>query len=257
LIAYVDDTAFPAGPVEFQYYYGLVALSVAVASLGCFTGLLLTIGVDVRKRVETVLRITFGGISAGGSIWAMHFIGLLAVRMPALLTYDTRLTALSASIAVLTTAFALAAVGLRFFGDASLTIASIIMGLGMGAMHYTGMAAIQGECSVAYTELGIGIAIIIAIEASLIALNLTFSRNRGIFGTAIGSVALGLAIASMHYSAMEGTRFLPIIPNPDFSPAELSGAELALAVTVVAYVVCSISIMLYAWIVFRPVFRPA
>src|SRR5215470_10016972 len=114
-MAYLESSALSAAPIEFGYYYGLVALSVAVGSLGCFTGLLLTTGVDVSKRTETALRIIASGISAGGSIWAMHFIALLAVRIPALLTYDTRLTAISALIAVFTTAFALAAVGLRFF----------------------------------------------------------------------------------------------------------------------------------------------
>src|SRR5215469_6629611 len=113
-MAYLESSAFSAAPIEFQYYYGLVALSVAVASLGCFTGLLLTTGVDINKRMETALRIAFGGISVGGSIWAMHFIAMLAIRIPVLLTYDTRLTEISASIAVLTTALALAAVGSRF-----------------------------------------------------------------------------------------------------------------------------------------------
>jgi NO-binding membrane sensor protein with MHYT domain len=253
----IENFAFAAVPVEFQYYYGLVALSVAVASLGCFTGLLLTTGIDVSKRKETVLRVIFGAISVGGSIWAMHFIAMLAVRIPALLTYDTRLTAISALIAIFITGFGLAAVGLRFFGEASLILASVVMGLGIGAMHYTGMAAIQGECSVAYTQLGVAISVIIAIEASLIALYLAFSRNRGVLGTSAGSIALGVAIASMHYSAMEATRFLPLISSPDFSRAGLSDAELALTVSVVAYTVCSMSVILYAWIVFRPPLRPA
>jgi diguanylate cyclase len=253
----IESFAPPSLPVEFHYHYGLVALSVTVASLGCFTGLLLTTGIDVRNRQETVLRIFFGGLSVGGSIWAMHFIAMLAVRIPALLTYDARLTAISVFIAVLMTGFALAAVGLQFFGKSSLLLASITMGLGVAAMHYTGTAAVQGECSASYTNTGICVAIAIAIEASLIALYLAFSSKRGIIGTALGSIALGIAIASMHYSAMEGTRFLLIASDAGFSSVELSRPELALAVSFIVYAVCSISIGLYAWMVFRTPPKPA
>ncbi len=105
--------------------------------------------------------------------------------------------------------------------------------------------------------MGIGIAFIIAIEACLIALYLAFSRTRGILGTCLGSIALGLAIASMHYSAMEGTRFLAKVASADFLPDGLSSTELALTVSLVAYSVCSLSIVLYAWIVFRTPLRHA
>jgi NO-binding membrane sensor protein with MHYT domain len=105
--------------------------------------------------------------------------------------------------------------------------------------------------------MGIGIAFIIAIEASLLALHLAFSRSRGIFSTCLGSIALGLAIASMHYSAMEGTRFLPKTANPDVLSDGLTSTGLALAVSLVAYSVCSLSIVLYAWIVFRTPLKPA
>ncbi len=110
--------------MDFDYQYGLVALSVAVASLGCFAGLLLTTGIDTNKRTETYLRVVFGGISVGGSIWAMHFIAMLAIRIPLLMTYDAGLTAVSAVIAIVVTGFALATVGLQLFGKASLLVAS-------------------------------------------------------------------------------------------------------------------------------------
>ncbi len=242
---------------EFEYRFGVVALSIAIASLGCFAGLLLTGGIDVHKRNETFMRLIFGGLSVGGSIWSMHFIGMLAIRMPLIPSYDATLMAASAFIAVAVTGFALAAVGLQLFGSSSLVLAGITMGLGVGAMHYTGMAAIQGECSASYTRMSVAIAVIISIEACLIALHAAFYRKRGLLGTCLGSIALGLAIASTHYSAMEGTRFLPNALSGDISPAGLSGADLALSVALVAYTVCSLSIVLYSWIVFRTHFRHA
>ena len=100
----------------------------------------------------------------------MHFISILALRMPFMLTYDVTLTVLSAGIAIVVTGIALAVVGLQVFGASSLVLAGTIMGLGVGAMHYTGMAAIQGECSVSYTSMSVGHSL--------------YHLNRGLFNSA-------------------------------------------------------------------------
>ena len=234
--------------MDFMYDTGLVVLSVAAAILGSFTGLVLTSGIHRVGSGELALRIVLGGLGIGGGIWSMHFIAMLAVKLPISLTYDIPMTIASAAVATGFTATALWIVGTQRLGNLSLPLSALFLGLAIASMHYLGMAAIRG-CGLRYTTLGVGVSVLIAIQASAVALWFTF-RQRGVLDTLAGSVALGLAIASMHYTAMEATRFLPA-DLPGFSLANvLSEPLLAVAVAVTLYSVCSICLVVFAVLTF-------
>ncbi len=81
--------------VDFTYNTGLVALSIAVAMLGSFTGLVMTTGIRNAGSAEVKLRIVLGALGIGGGIWSMHFISMLAVILPIQLSYDIAETATS------------------------------------------------------------------------------------------------------------------------------------------------------------------
>ena len=89
------------------------------------------------------------------------------------------------------------------------------MGLGIGSMHYLGMGAIRG-CGLGYDLILVGASVGIAVTASMAALWFAFYK-RTIVTTLAGGVVQGLAIASMHYTAMAATYFVPLD-----SPAELT-----------------------------------
>ena len=82
------------------------------------------------------------------------------------------------------------------------------MGLGIAGMHYLGMSAIRG-CGLAYDLRLVGASLAIAISASMAALWFAFYK-RGVVTTLLGGVVQGLAIASMHYTAMAATYFVPL-----------------------------------------------
>ena len=82
------------------------------------------------------------------------------------------------------------------------------MGLGIAGMHYLGMSAIRG-CGLAYDLRLVGASLAIAIGASMAALWFAFYK-RGVVMTLLGGVVQGLAIASMHYTAMAATYFVPL-----------------------------------------------
>jgi NO-binding membrane sensor protein with MHYT domain len=237
--------------VDFTYNQGLVALSIAVAILGSFTGLVMTTGIANVHRAEAKLRIILGGVGIGGGIWSMHFISMLAVILPIKLSYDVAETAISAVIAIAFTATALAIVSSRRFGAATLPLSALFLGSGIGGMHYLGMHAIRGGCVLFYSWIGVTISVAIAIQASGVALWFAF-RHRGVLDTFLGSIVLGLAIASMHYSGMEATRFLPASSPTEALRLVLSESYLALAIAVTLYVVCGTCILVFAVLVFRP-----
>jgi Bacterial signalling protein N terminal repeat len=68
----------------------------------------------------------------------------------------------------------------------------------------------------------------------------------------LGAIVLGLAIASMHYSGMEATRFLPASSPLEAVSLVLSESHLALATAVTLYVVCGTCLIVFAVLVFRP-----
>jgi diguanylate cyclase len=237
--------------VDFTYDQGLVALSIAVAILGSFTGLVMTTGIRSVSKAEARLRIVLGGVGIGGGIWSMHFISMLAVILPLKLSYDIVETGISAVIAVSFPVIALAIVSSRRFGAATLLLSALFLGSGIGGMHYLGMHAIRGSCVLLYSWIGVTVSVLIAVQASGVALWFTF-RKRGVLDTFLGSVVLGLAIASMHYSGMEATRFLPTNGPVEALRLVLSENYLALAIAVTLYAVCGTCLLVFAVLVFRP-----
>jgi NO-binding membrane sensor protein with MHYT domain len=237
--------------VEFTYDKGLVALSIAVAMLGSFTGLVMTTGIQNARGAEVKIRILLGGLGIGGGIWSMHFIAMLAVILPIPLRYDVMETAISAIIAINFTAAALAIVSSRKFGRATLPLSALFLGSGIGGRHYLGMHAIRGGCVLLYSWLGVALSIAIAIQASGVALWFAF-RQRGVLDTFLGSAVLGLAIASMHYTGMEATRFVPTSGVAGVLQMVLSENYLALAIAVTQYLVCGTCLIVFAALVFRP-----
>lgn len=231
--------------MPFTYDPALVALSIAIAILGSFTGLVVTAGIRRIRGPEVALRVTLGGIGVGGGVWSMHFIAMLAVVLPIPLTYDIPRTAASAMIAVIGTAIAFSIVSRDRFGNYTLPISAVFLGSGIGGMHYLGMSAVRGNCVLDYSWLGVAISIVIAIQASAIALWFAF-RERGVIDTLLGAVALGLAIASMHYSGMEATHFLPSENAVALSGSVVSDRYLALAISITIYGICGVCIFVFS-----------
>ncbi len=231
--------------MPFTYDPFLVALSIAIAILGSFTGLVMTAGIRRVRGREAALRIGLGGVGVGGGIWSMHFIAMLAVILPIQISYDIPRTVLSALIAILCTAAAFTIVSRGRLGAYTLPLSALFLGAGIGGMHYLGMSAVRGNCVLEYSWLGVVISIVIAIQASGIALWFAF-RERGVVDTLLGAVALGLAIASMHYSGMEATRFLPTDKAVAIAGGVINDRYLALIISITIYSVCGLCIFVFS-----------
>jgi NO-binding membrane sensor protein with MHYT domain len=175
----------------------------------------------------------------------MHFIAMLAVMLPVELSYDAPQTITSALIAISFTAIAFWIVATNRFGMATLPASAIFLGLGIGGMHYLGMYAIRGNCTITYSWLGVLVSVVLAIQASGVALWFAF-RKRAVLDTLLGSVALGLAIALMHYSGMEATRFLPASEVTELPELLISEDYLALSIAITMYVICGLCLMVFS-----------
>jgi NO-binding membrane sensor protein with MHYT domain/nitrogen-specific signal transduction histidine kinase len=196
------------------YNNWLVALSIVVAIVVSYTALTLAGRVAQSERSSGRGWLLGGAVAMGIGIWSMHFIGMLAYSVPIPLRYDIAMTMASLVIAILTSGFALAIASRRNLGLKRLAAGSIVMGAGICAMHYTGMAAIPIMPMINYDPLLVGASIAIAITASFAALWLAFRLRSGqswymILARAAAAVVMGFAISGMHYTAMAASMIAP------------------------------------------------
>jgi NO-binding membrane sensor protein with MHYT domain len=138
----------------------------------------------------------------GGAIWLMHFTAMLGFEVPeSPVRYGSAVTVLSLGIAIVTVGVGLLVVG---HGKRSLpktVVAGVITGVGVLAMHYSGMAAMRVAGEIHYRLTLVVASGIVAITAATLALWFTVSV-RG-WGPITGASAImGVAICGMHYLGM-------------------------------------------------------
>ncbi|WP_119681112.1 MHYT domain-containing protein [Indioceanicola profundi] len=205
----------------------LVVLSYVIAALGSFTSL------DMAERLRHAsghaARIWHFGAAVvlGGSIWAMHFVGMLAYSTEVELAYEPGLTLASLAIAVGFVWLGLYLVRGRQPEFRRLAVAGTILGLGVAAMHYAGMAAIRLSGSVAYTPVLWTVSILIAIAAATAALWLALNVWAA-WQRAIAALVMALAICGMHYTGIASTVIR--LDALDLKAHGLSNGPLAVAV---------------------------
>jgi NO-binding membrane sensor protein with MHYT domain len=212
----------------------LVALSVILAIQGSYVGLNLAIkGVDAhgpRRR----LMLASAAISLALAIWTMHFVGMLAARVPFPVDYLVVPTLLSFLVCVIVVGAGVLAVSIGPTTAARLVAAAVFMGLGIASMHYVGMQAIHASAHMEHSPPLVMASIAIAIATSGLALWLAIGRP--VHSLLFSATALGLAISGMHYTAMAGLSLYP--HGAAASPAPVLSADLlAIVVAIVAFLV--------------------
>lgn len=196
------------------YDYRLVALSVVVAVFASYTALNLATRIHASEGRRSWLWLLGGAFSMGTGIWSMHFIGMLAFRLPIPMAYDEWITALSWLLAVGVSGIALYTVSRPVNSGWNVSLGAAFMGIGICTMHYTGMAAMQMSPPIDYDPMLFIASVFIAIVASLSALQLALyfrqqHTSRAIVARLGSALVMGLAIAGMHYTGMAAAQFAP------------------------------------------------
>jgi NO-binding membrane sensor protein with MHYT domain len=208
----------------------LVALSILVAAFASYTALDLGGHVAAARGLARRVWLVTAAVTMGGGIWSMHFVAMLAFTMPIPMSYDIGLTTLSLLVAIFVTGGGFYVISRKGTSPLRLVFSGIFMGLGIVAMHYTGMAAMRGHAEFSYDRLYVALSIVIAIGASTAALWLAF-RTTDLGQKLVAAAVMGLAISGMHYTAMRGTIFSAHGPLHEAQGNEsLDQTTLALAV---------------------------
>ena len=227
-----------------QYNPILVALSFAVAILAAYTALNMAARVAGSQGVAARIWLAGGGVAMGIGIWAMHFIGMLAMDLSMSMSYNATLTILSMVIAVGSSLFALWLVSCEQLRMRRLLPGALVMGIGIVAMHYTGMAALEVRPGIVWDTLWVAISVVIALAASLAALWLTFRLRHEAAQVVLmrlgAAITMGIAIAGMHYAGMKAAQF-PM--STMVHHQGINGSWLAVLVSVVALSILGITLL--------------
>jgi PAS domain S-box-containing protein len=197
-----------------HYDLGLVTISVVIAILASYAGLLFAGHVTSVSRRPRLGWLIGGAVVMGLGIWSMHFVGMLAFRLPVPIGYGLNLILVSVGVAIAASLLALIVVSGAELRPLRLFWASVLMGAAISGMHYIGMAAMSAAVRVTYGAALVALSILIAIGASFAALWLAFrfrsDRSSGAtLRKAASAVVMGVAISGMHYTGMAAARFAP------------------------------------------------
>ncbi|MFJ3348830.1 putative bifunctional diguanylate cyclase/phosphodiesterase [Enterobacter bugandensis] len=190
----------------------LIAVSYLVAFIASFVALDSAGKIPLSSRKAALFWRIAGGITLGIGIWSMHFIGMLSMQMPMMMSYDLWLTLASLGVAIVASTIAInIAVTGKHLSPFRLFFATVILSAGVVAMHYIGMAALMLEGSIFWDRRIVGVSVMIAVVASGVALWLAFrlrDKHKGVFVTRIlAALVMGAAICAMHYTGMSAAHF--------------------------------------------------
>lgn len=227
-----------------QYNPILVVISFVVAILAAYTALNMAARVAGSQGTTARVWLAGGGIAMGIGVWAMHFIGMLAMDLSMSMSYSTGLTIFSMIIAIASSLFALWIVSGERLRLRQLIPGAFVMGTGIAAMHYTGMAALEVTPAIIWDKTWVAISVAIALAASLTALWLTFRLRHEAAQVALmrlgAAITMGIAIAGMHYAGMKAAQF----PSSTMVHHHgINGSWLAVLVSVMALSILGITLL--------------
>jgi diguanylate cyclase (GGDEF)-like protein/PAS domain S-box-containing protein len=210
-----------------QHDLRLVLVAGLVCIAGCFTTFRLYSRMRGARGVVRAAWLLLTGLVAGSSVWATHFIAMVAYT-PGLKTgYSPTGTLLSLMIAALFMAsgFAVASAQRSTTNDFA---GGVLLGLGVAAMHYTGMSAFVTQGQLVWEHATVGLSAILGVTGATAALVLA-GQARTIKQQATGGGLLCLGIVALHFTGMSAITIVPdaTIVVPD---QLLSGGILTLAV---------------------------
>ena len=219
----------------------LVVLAAVVCLFAAITALGLAARAVAAERSVRLAWIAAGALAAGIGIWATHFVAMIAFRPGLPHGYDLGLTVLSVVIAMV---LCFAGLWLALWRDPQserLLAGGAVLGFGISAMHFTGMAALRIPADIHYDPTLATAALIIGMVFGALALHTAF-RKLSLTRLIVGALLLMLAICGMHFTAMASA---VLTPNPAIvmPPGLLSPAWLSLYIAAASIAVLSLGIL--------------
>ena len=212
----------------------LIMMSCVVALVASFTGLSLTRDLSQKPMLQKKVSVALASVALGGGIWAMHFVAMLGLKLPILFYYDAAITLVSALSAILIVGAALILLHFAHRTPLIISLAGVLVGVGVLVMHYIGMAGLE-LCRAVYSPLGVAVSSLVAIGLCILAFWIAYGR-RTKRNIVLGTICFAVAVCSVHFLAMAGTNFVAEPSLAEFGPI-MSNETLAIGVIFFSFVI--------------------
>ncbi|WP_269582090.1 MHYT domain-containing protein [Roseibium sp. Sym1] len=220
----------------------LVALSLVMAFQGSFVGLNLAVQVGDADAARRRQLLAGAALTLALAIWSMHFVGMMAARLPVTASFLVLPTVLSFLVCVLVVGIAVFAASNGRLTPVRLGLAAFVMGSGICTMHYLGMYALHDSLAMQHDPSYVFGSFLIAFNAAGFAIWLLFGPGRRPHFV-VSAAVLALAIAAMHYTAMTGLSYELIQPVSEIRAPMFSPGVLAIVVSCVAFLVSGLFLL--------------
>ncbi len=212
---FLDSTTDLTTSVQGRFNPILVVLSLAIAGLASYTALLIAerVHASENRRIRYAW-LGAGAFAMGTGIWAMHFVGMLAFKLPMTVNYNLFLTCMSILPAILASSAALHFLNASEISFWRMTLGGLLMAVGIGTMHFLGMAGMVMDAELLYDPALFMISIAFAHLLATFGLYSKFVpvNHHWITGAQrnfVSALAMGSSICAMHYTAMSSAHFIP------------------------------------------------
>jgi NO-binding membrane sensor protein with MHYT domain len=190
-----------------------VVLSFMFAAAGSFVAL--TAATRIRQvdgTFSTANTFTAGLALGGIGVWAMHFIGMLALKLDVASSYAMVETGVSLLAAILAASLALGYVARAPERLGRMLVAGALLGMSVVVMHYLGMYGMKIGGYIQWDYAIVAASIAIAVVAATAALWLAFHTTSLLkrFGAAL---VMAVAVCAMHYTGMAAAEFVCTTAN--------------------------------------------
>jgi diguanylate cyclase (GGDEF)-like protein len=223
-----------------EHDWRLVLLAGAI----CAFASTVTISLFHRARASTgrtrALWVCLDAAVGGCGIWATHFVAMLAYDPGAGAGYDVSVTLLSLILAVCIVAVGLC-VALTSGRQSVVAIGGAIIGAGVAAMHYTGMAALELPAYIVWAPGIVSASVVFGSVFAAIAMLVAVRRDNAAHTVAAAGL-LTVAIVSHHFTGMGA---ITLVPDPTLGSDRLtvSPAALSFLTSVGAFAILGISLL--------------
>jgi diguanylate cyclase (GGDEF)-like protein/PAS domain S-box-containing protein len=224
-----------------EHDWRLVVLAGAV----CFLSSVVAVSLFDRARAaqgrSRFVWILLDAAVSGCGIWATHFIAILAYDPGTGAGYSIRVTILSLVFAIAITGIGL---GIALSDNRRIfaAVGGAIVGLGVAAMHYTGMMALELPARIAWSFDIVSVSVMFGSLFGALALVIA-SRRASLGRSAAASALLTVAIVSHHFTGMGA---VTLIPDPTLVAQEMLISPTVLSVLIAGSAVVILGIALSA-----------
>ncbi|MEO8023680.1 MHYT domain-containing protein [Polaromonas sp.] len=195
-----------------------VVLSFLFAAAGSFVALTAALRIKQADGSFSKANTLTAGLALGGiGVWAMHFVGMLALKLDLASSYAMVETSVSLVAAILAASLALGFVARAPERLGRMLVAGALLGMSVVVMHYLGMQGLKIGGYIQWDYAVVGVSIVIAMVAATAALWLAFHTAALLkrFGAAL---VMAVAVCAMHYTGMAAAEFVCTTANRNAIP---------------------------------------